>query len=384
MQLDRRLFLKGAGGTALGLVFAPACESNQVRPKGIGREFDFLTPVDASLEGDPGRRPTDAFYLQWGAESTVDGWTYADQPVIAPDEWSLRIEGLVQTPLDITFADLERKAAAGEEVVLLNTLRCIFDTTDIPGLVGNALWRGVPLRSVLEDAGIDPQQTARIRYFGRDGFANNLRLEDVFLPDALTEPLDPLLVYEMNGEPVPHVHGGPVRLLTPGRYGYKNVKWIERVVATDDDSVFGQYQSVFGFFDAGTIQPITKVTNPLTEAEIPAGPFDVFGYALSGLAGITTVEVSIDGGPFEATELVPLEDIRTSFPVIDASIQVASGATYPFRSVWTLFRYAWDAPPGEHTLRFRATDAAGNVQPEADDDPTDGTTAYWRVTVRVV
>jgi DMSO/TMAO reductase YedYZ molybdopterin-dependent catalytic subunit len=384
MQLDRRLFLKGAGGTALGLVFAPACESNQVRPKGIGREFDFLTPVDASLEGDPGRRPTDAFYLQWGAESTVDGWTYADQPVIAPDEWSLRIEGLVQTPLDITFADLERKAAAGEEVVLLNTLRCIFDTTDIPGLVGNALWRGVPLRSVLEDAGIDPQQTARIRYFGRDGFANNLRLEDVFLPDALTEPLDPLLVYEMNGEPVPHVHGGPVRLLTPGRYGYKNVKWIERVVATDDDSVFGQYQSVFGFFDAGTIQPITKVTNPLTEAEIPAGPFDVFGYALSGLAGITTVEVSIDGGPFEATELVPLEDIRTSFPVIDASIQVASGATYPFRSVWTLFRYAWDAPPGEHTLRFRATDAAGNVQPEEDDDPTDGTTAYWRVTVRVV
>ena len=384
MQLDRRLFLKGAGGTALGLVFAPACESNQVRPKGIGREFDFLTPVDASLEGDPGRRPTDTFYLQWGAEGTIDGWTYADQPIVAPDDWSLRIEGLVQTPLDVTFADLERKAAAGEEVVLLNTLRCIFDTTDIPGLVGNALWRGVPLRSFLEDAGIDQQQTARIRYFGRDGFANNLRLEDVFLPDAVTEPLDPLLVYQMNGEPVPHVHGGPVRLLTPGRYGYKNVKWIDRVVATDDDSVFGQYQSVFGFFDAGTIQPITKVTNPLAEAEIPAGPFDVFGYALSGLAGVSTVEVSIDGGPFEATELVPLEDIRTSFPVIDASIQVASGATYPFRSVWTLFRYAWDAPPGEHTLRFRATDAAGNVQPEEDDDPTDGSTAYWRVTVRVV
>lgn len=384
MQIDRRLFIKGAGGTALGLIFAPGCQTNVVRPKGLGGVFDFLTPVDPSLEGNPGRRESESFFVQWGAEASVPDWDYDAVPVLAPEDWSLRIEGLVATELDLGFDDLRAKANAGEEVVLLNTIRCIFDTTQIPGLVGNALWRGVPLRSFLEDAGLDQQQTARIRYFGRDGFANNLRLEDVFLPATETAPVDPLLVYEMNGEPVPHVHGGPVRLLTPGRYGYKNVKWIERVVATDDDSVFGQYQSVFGFFDDGAVQPITKVTNPLTQAEIPAGPFDVFGYALSGLGDITTVEVSVDGGPFEPAELVPLEDLRTSFPSIDRSLQVNSGANYPFRGVWTLFRYTWDAPVGPHTLRFRATDSAGNVQPADDNDPTDGTTAYWTVTVTAV
>lgn len=384
-DFNRRVFLRGAGGTALGLVFAPlGCQSNEVRPKGVGAEFDFLTPVDPSLEGEPGRRPRGTFYLQFGANGSVPDWEYDAIPVLERDEWTLRIEGLVATPLDLTFADLEAVAATGEDVVLLNTLRCIFDTTDVPGLVGNALWRGVPLRRFLEDAGIDREQTVRVRYFGRDGFTNNLKLEDVFLPGSVREPIDPLLVFEMNGAPVPHVHGGPVRLLTPGRYGYKNVKWIDRIVATDDDAEFGSYQDQYGFFDAGTIPPITKVTNPLTRAEIESGPFGVFGYAFSGLAGIEQIEISIDGGAFEPVDIIPLDEIATSFPVIERAVQVARGTSYPFRGVWTLFRYAWDATPGEHELRFRSTDQAGNEQPGRDEEPRDGAAGYWTVQVTVV
>jgi DMSO/TMAO reductase YedYZ molybdopterin-dependent catalytic subunit len=387
VDFNRRIFLKGAGGTALNLIFVPTtgCESNEVIPKGIGAAFDFLTPVDPSLEGDPAQRPRDAFFLQWGAQGIPSlDWRYDDIPVVSADDWTLRIEGTVSQTLDLVFADLEAVAGQGQDVVLLNTLRCIFDTTEIPGLVGNALWRGVPLRSFLDQAGIDTQTTARVRYFGRDGFTNNLRLEDIFLPANVVDPVDPLLVFEMNGEPIPHVHGGPVRLLTPGRYGYKNVKWIARFVATDDDSEFGSYQEQFGFFDAGTIQPITKVTNPLTATEIPAGPFDVFGYAISGLAGVDRVEASVDGGPFEAATLVPLEDIRTSFPIIDGAIQVEAGSEYPYRGVWTLFTFPYDATPGEHTLRFRTVDRDGNEQPETDGDPTDGTTGYWTLRITVV
>jgi len=356
---------------------------NEVRPRGLGAQFEFLTPVDSSLEGDPAARPRDAFYLQWGAESSVDGWSYGAIDVLPPDAWSARVEGLVSTPLDITFESIRQKGEAGEEVVLLNTLRCIIDGTTIPGLVGNALWRGVPLRSFLEDAGIDRQNTVRVRYFGRDGFTNNLKLEDIFLGDSITEPLDPLLVYEMNGEPVPHVHGGPVRLLTPGRYGYKSIKWPERFEATDDDSEFGSYQDAFQFFDAGTIQPITKVTTPLTEVTIPAEPFECFGYALSGLAGIDRVEASVDDGPFEPAELVPLEEIQTSFPIVDQALQVQVGSAYPYRSVWTLFRYVYDATPGRHTLRFRAFDRAGNEQPREDGDLSDGASGYWTIRLTV-
>lgn len=384
-DFDRRLFLKGAGGTALGLVFLPRCQSNEITPKGVGAGFDFLTPIDTSLEREPGRRPPGSFFVQFGAAGIPAlSWSYDDIPVLPRDAWSLRIEGLVSTPLDLGFADLQAKADIGLDVVLLNTLRCIFDTTAIPGLVGNAIWRGVPLRSFLEDAGIDQQATARVRYFGRDGFSNNLRLDDIFLPPTTVEPLDPLLVFEMNGEPIPHVHGGPVRLLTPGRYGYKNVKWISRFEATADDAEFGSYQEQYQFFDAGTIQPVTKVTTPLTRVEIPAGEFECFGYALSGLAGIATVEASLDDGPFEPADLVPLEEVRTSFPDIEQTIQLARGNAYPFRGVWTLFRYSFEAIPGEHTLRFRAIDAAGNEQEEVDRGPRDGATGYWTIDVTVV
>jgi len=386
-DFNRRIFLRGAGGTALGLVLTPlgsGCQTNEVRPKGIGRTFDFLTPIDTSLEDEPARRPSDSFFVQWGAAGIPAlSWRFDDVPVLGREEWSMRIEGLVPEPVDVSFGDLQRKASEGEEVVLLNTLRCIFDSTEIPGLVGNAIWRGVPLRGLLEDAGIDRAQTARVRYFGRDGFNNNLRVDDIFLPATTDEPVDPLLVYEMNGEPVPHVHGGPVRLLTPGRYGYKNVKWIERLEVTADDGEFGSYQDQFGFFDAGTIQPVTKVTSPLTRAEVPAGEIECFGYALSGLAGVATVEASVDGAAFEPAELLPLEDIRTSFPDVDSTLQVASGAAYPYRGVWTLFRYRFTAEPGARTLRFRCSDAAGNQQPEEDRAPRDGATGYWTIQINV-
>ncbi len=379
---SRRFVLKAGSGAALGLYLSPlACENNNVRPKFGGAEFDFLTQVDPSDSRSVADRAEGSHFLQFGAESSVPGWSYDNVQPLERSEWQLELTGLFDRPSTLTFEDIDAQVTAGEDVVLLNTLRCIFDTTAIPGLVATALWRGVPLTRLLETAGID-STVNRFRIFSRDGFTNNLRRQDLEVPVDAPE-LAPLLAFEMNGSGTPHAHGGPVRLLVPGRYGFKSMKWVERIEATANDEVFGAYQDAFGFFDDGAIQLITKVTNPLAEASLPAGPVELFGYALSGLAPVEQVEVSIDDGPFMAAELETFERAASAFPAINDSLQVSLGRTYPFRGVWTLFRFTWDAEPGSHQLRFRATDADGGMQPVVDSDLTDGSTGYWSIRVQV-
>ena len=379
---SRRFFLKAGSGAALGLYLSPlGCESGSVRPKLAGAEFDFLTRVDPSLSRSPSERSANSHFIQFGAESSVSGWSYEGVQPLERADWQLELSGLFDEPATLSFDDVQAQIDAGEDVVVLNTLRCIFDSTGIPGLVANALWRGVPLTRFLDAAGVDASVN-RFRIFSRDGFTNNLRRQDLEVPVDSPE-LAPLLAFEMNGVGTPHVHGGPVRLLVPGRYGFKSMKWVERIEATANDDVFGAYQEAFGFFDDGTIQLITKVTNPLAEATLPAGAIELFGYALSGVAPVQSVEVSIDDGPFMTAELDTFERISEEFPDINDSLQVTLGRTYPFRGVWTLFRFTWEAEPGTYQLRFRATDAEGGTQPVVDGDLTDGSTGYWSIRVQV-
>ncbi len=380
MMTTRRRFLKVTSGAAMGLYLSPlACESNLVNPKLSGSQFDFLTPVDPSTARAD--RAPGSHFVQFGAEGSVDGWRYEDINPITLAEWQLQLTGAFTTPTTLTAADLQSEVDNDQDVTLLNTLRCIFDDTSIPGLVGTSLWRGVPLARFLEQAGVDPS-VRRFRFFGRDGFNNNLLREEVLVPAGEPE-LAPLLAVAVNGEDIPHIHGGPVRLVVPGKYGYKNLKWVDRIEATADDTVFGSYQEVFQFFDEGTIQLATKVTNPLARASLPAGPVELFGYALSGAASVQGVEIAIDDGPFEPAQLQSFDDLVTLVPELTEVLQVELERTYPFRSVWTLFTFNWDATPGPHRLRFRATDSAGEVQAAIDEDPTDGSSGYWDIDVDV-
>ena len=380
MMSTRRIFLKATSGAALGLYLSPlGCEQNSVVPKIDGARFSFLTPVDPSTRRDG--RPADSHFVQFGAEGSVPNWSYEGVDVVSRSDWRLELTGLFDQPRTISFSDLEAAETDGGSQTVVNTLRCIVDSTSIPGLVGTALWRGVPLRRFLDEAGVDPA-VRRFRIFGRDGFTNNLRREDVFVPSDEPER-SVLLAYAMNGDDVPHIHGGPVRLLVPGRYGFKSLKWAERIEATTDDTVFGTYQEQLGFFDDGTIQLATKVTNPLAAATIAPGPFELFGYAVSGAAAVGSVEVSIDDGPFETATLEPFEALLEEAPDLADTLQVELGRQYPFRGVWTLFRFPWQAEPGSHRLRFRAVDALGEVQKEVDSDPTNGSDAYWDIRVQV-
>ena len=356
--MTRRSFLKSAAGISLGATFLPltGCESLAVDPVTSGFDFPFLTP-------------TESFFVQYGADGSLSDWKGIQQ--IARSTWRLQIDGLVANPLSLSFSDLDADPALIQTV--LSTIRCILDNNAVPGLIGTATWTGVPLRVFLERAGIDRQQGKRLRVYGADGFTNNIKLDKLY-GEADEGTVEPLLVFAMNGSPLENEHGAPVRLLMPGHYGYKSIKWIERIEVTDDDSAFGTYQEVLGYDDDGTIDISCKTTSVLRGARLATGPTRIAGFALSGYAGIAAISVSIDGATPQPARIISLNELLANEANIQSAVQVRDNTqfSYPYSGVWALWDFLWDAPPGAHTIRVEALDQTGKLQPPIDNDPTDG------------
>lgn len=371
-RLNRRQFLRRTGSVLTGLSLMPlaGCEFNNVDPRVTGSEVPFLTPVN--------RPPSQGgFFVQNGGQAGLAGWTMPD---LDRAGWTLTIDGLVDTPLTLTLADLEAQPA----ITVLKTMRCIIDSNEFPGLIGTALWRGVPLRPFLDQAGLDRDRTRRLRIYGHDGFTNNIRLDQVygaFPADAF----EPLLVTHMNGAPLAREHGHPVRLLIYDGYGYKNVKWLARIEATDENTAFGTYQEVIGYVDDGQIRVASKATNPVFNETLQAGPIRITGFAVSGAAPVAKVEVAIDDGPFAEARLISLDEILATEPDLLAARQfeTAGRDAFPLPGVWVQWAYRWDATPGAHEIRVRATDASGATQPADDVDPFDGFNPIIRIPVQV-
>ena len=365
-SLSRRQFVRQAVG-ALGVVaLTPmaACDSTLVTPLVEGEAVPFLTPADI-------------FYVRNGAEISIANWM---QPQIAEAEWALSIDGLIATPTTVRFADLMAEVDAGNAVTILKTMRCVVDSNEVQGLIGTGVWTGVPLRTFLDRAGIDMNQARRLRFFGDDGFANNLTFARVFDTE---DAIGPLLVTHLNGEPLRPEHGAPVRLIVPEMFGFKNVKWLTRIEATASDEEFGTYQDA-GFDDDGVTRTVSRITRPLQAATIGAGRVEAVGFAVSGFAPIERVELAVDGGAFMPVEIVSLEEISAAEPLVANALQVTDGRTFPFRSVWVKWRAVLDLAPGPHTLQLRAVDALGNEQPETDTTIADGINAWPRIQVEAV
>ena len=374
VKLPRRQFIKHAGGLVLGCSILPlaGCEQNSFEPIVNGTAIPFLTPITDN-------NPDNAFYIQYGGQAAIPNWPGVQQ--LSRPTWSMVIDGLVDAPLTVSFADIQQESARAVKV--LSTLRCIVDETFVPGLISTTIWTGVPLSIFLDRAGIDRVLAKRVRFYGADGFTNNLRMNQIYGPldDDLVEPL---LVYEMDGGPLTPEHGNPVRLLVPGSFGYKSVKWLSRIEVSGIDEVFGSYQEQLGYVDDGEVSVINKVTNPLQNQTISAGTFRIFGYALSGEAGIRSVEVSLNDAPFSDATIIPLAEILSSNPEIRDTVQLQdSRFNYPFRGVWALWEYAWEATPGSHTIRVRANDNNGNTQPLTDDNDLNGTNPVFELRVNV-
>ncbi len=141
----------------------------------------------------------------------------ATMPVFDPQRWRLRIDGLVARPLTLTYAELRALPRAEQT----SDFHCVTGWS-----VKNVHWAGVRFRDLL--AAARPQPSARALTFvsAERPYVDSLTLEEAYLKDAM-------LAYEMDGKPLPRPHGAPARVVIPEMYGYKNVKWVERIVVTD-------------------------------------------------------------------------------------------------------------------------------------------------------
>jgi DMSO/TMAO reductase YedYZ molybdopterin-dependent catalytic subunit len=285
-------------------------------------------------------------------------------PEIDAAAWRLTVSGPVGQPLSLSYDDLLAMPSRSFPA----TLECAGNGRSgmepMPegepweyGAVSTAEWTGVPLHLVLETAGLSEGVTAIVAEGQDGGFVSEARGEERFarsLPlDKALHP-DTLLAYTMNGEPLPVAHGFPVRLLVPGWYGMASVKWVTTLRAINDafDGFFQVERYVMREPGSdGPPPPVTQmgvrsiITTPRPGAAAHVGTHLVRGYAWSGAAPVTEIEVSTDGG-------------NTWQPA-----QWTSGEA---RYAWRSWEFRWSAEtPGQVLLQSRARDAAGNQQPSS-------------------
>lgn len=360
MTMNRRAFFQRSAVGLVG-VYAGGCTWQSLTALTNGRALPFVTP-------------TAEHYIKNGAEGSINGWR---EPSLDANAWSMALDGLVDAPgqFDLTWLNSQ------PQVELVKTMRCVVDSHGAQGLNATALWGGVPLRVLLDAVGLQRSTARRLHLFGADGFTGNLPLERVYEP-APGVP-EPIIATTMNGEPLTRGHGGPARLIVPDSFGYACVKWLTRMTATTDESAFGTYQDA-GFTDEGRMPVASRVTGPLDNATMPPGLITINGFAVSGFAAISQVEVRVNGGAWQPATIATPSQMRAQSPLLARAIQLqGADPQWPVPGVWVLWSFTMDAGAGDYLLEVRAVDAAGNVQPASDLDIADGVTSIASVRVKV-
>ncbi|MBD8219600.1 molybdopterin-dependent oxidoreductase [Microbacterium sp. CFBP 13617] len=353
---DRRGFLLFTGLTAVGAVVVgvgarvlnatsssvaaardalrlPTARTTVTVPEGANWEVPGLTPIIT---------PNADFYR-------VD--TALTVPNVDPTTWRLSIEGMVDTPIELSFDDLVNMGLDEYGV----TLTCVSNEVG-GGLVGNAIWTGVPIRDILRMAGVQ-SGADMVLSESVDGYTASTPL------GSLTDDnLDAIFAVAMNGEPLPFEHGFPVRMVVPGLYGYVSAtKWVTKLTVTRFDEVEA-YWTPRGYSAEAPIKMSSRVDTPKIGTPVTAGAITVAGMAWAQPIGVATVEVSIDNGEWQPTTL--------STPINDQS--------------WVQWKYDWTAEKGTHYIAVRATDKQGNVQIEdAAPIAPNGSSGWQRTLVTV-
>ena len=270
-------------------------------------------------------------------------------PQILPTDWKLRIHGMVDNEIQLTFDDLLKRQVLHKWV----TLTCV--SNEVGGdLIGNALWSGVLLKDLLQEAGPSKDADA-IKSTSKDGFTAGTPLS------TLLDDRQAMLAFAMNGQPLPVEHGFPVRIVVPGLYGYVSAtKWLVDIEVTRFDQ-FEAYWTPRGWSELGPIKLSSRIDVPFGK-KVTAGPVTVAGVAWDQHVGVSKVEVRVDGGPWQQATLAT-----------DASIDT-----------WRQWHWTWNAPHGTHLLQVRAFDDKGNPQIEASAPPApNGSTGLHTVSVKV-
>jgi len=290
--------------------------------------------------------PNDLFYCV--TKNVVD-------PHVNADLWHLEVLGLVQNRAEWRLQDLKGFPPVEQET----TLMCISNGLDA-GLISNAIWKGIPLRDLLDQAAPLSNAT-RVRLYGVDNYTDTIPLEKAMAPTTL-------LAYQMNGVPLPHRHGYPLRAIVPGYFGEKHVKWLTRIELTTADAK-GFYETQ-GWGPDFMTPTRSRIDVPDYESRFSISelqqPIEVNGMAYGGDRGIARVELSFDDG--ETWD--------------DAEIYYTGGDLA--WSLWKL-RDGWmPDDPGDYTIVVRATDGEDDVQEsEPDRGWFSGVTGFHKIIVHI-
>ena len=353
---SRRRFI----GTSLGV--AGVAVAGGVLGRWIGEQTRVATPVDITPVPEPVNPLPE---LGAGTDLGISGLT----PIVTPNPdfyridtalltpridaatWRLTVTGMVERSLTFTYDDLLALPLHEQYV----TIACVSNEVG-GGLVGNALWTGARLREVLDTAGVQPGATQVVgRSF--DGWTAGFPTEWV-----MTDEREALIAVAMNGEALPAEHGFPARLIVPGLFGYVSAtKWLTEIELTTWDA-FDAYWVPLGWAKEGPILTQSRIDLPRPGSSLGSGPVAVAGVAWAPDRGVTRVEVQVDDGAWNPAEL--------SVAISDAT--------------WVQWHYPWDANPGSHQIRVRATDATGEVQESRVTEPApDGARGYHTIQVSV-
>jgi DMSO/TMAO reductase YedYZ molybdopterin-dependent catalytic subunit len=363
---DRRNFLGVAGGAAFFAMFGSglgkALRNNQSvegareavaarlptpSPTPIESVGAATTPVTAAANFDgvdgiaPYITPNDDFYL-------ID--TAIRKPQVDPASWSMRVTGMVDNELEFTFDDL----LAMEHIEETITLSCV--SNQVGGkLVGNAVWTGVPLKTLLDMAGVQPGAD-QLASYSVDGWSCG------FPTEIAVDGRPAMVAITMNGEPLPVIHGFPARLVIPGLYGYVSAtKWLSEIQLTTQED-FNGYWIPRGWGKEGPIKTQSRIDVPRQGETISPGPIAIAGVAWAPHRSIDRVEVQVDETGW--IDAVLSEELTTNS--------------------WRQWMIEWDAVPGDHMVWVRATDGDGIVQTEERSRPDpDGATGHHAIAIRV-
>jgi hypothetical protein len=232
------------------------------------------------------------------------------------------------------------------------TLTCI--SNEVGGdLISNAEWTGIRLAELLAKA-IVQSTASEVVLYAKDGYTESFPLSKALAPTTM-------LVYLMNGVSLPKRHGFPARLIVPGKYGIKNVKWLTKIELTAGD--YKGYWQQRGWTEDATIKTISRFDVPESRSIVPLGPIELGGVAFAGDRGISQVEISVDNADWQA-----VDELTAVSPLS-----------------WSLWRSTWNPPSsGTFSLRVRATDGAGAVQSadKAKPIPT-GASGYHKISIGV-
>jgi DMSO/TMAO reductase YedYZ molybdopterin-dependent catalytic subunit len=329
----RRFLLTAAGAAALAVGGAGAGQALLSRFNVSAARSGITLPAPAVT----GPRPPGGAQLAVPGISpftTPDGNFYRvdtalSLPQVPPEQWHLRVHGMVERELEITFDQLLKRPLTEADI----TLACVSNQVGGP-YVGNARWLGASLAALLREARVK-RGADQILSTSADGWTCGTPIQTVM------DGRNALLAVAMNGQPLPVAHGFPARMMVPGLYGYvSGTKWVVDLEIT----TFAAARSYWvqrGYSTRAPIKTESRIDVPRPLAQVKAGRTAVAGVAWAPHRGIDAVQVRADNGPWNQARLAAVPGIDT----------------------WRQWVWEWDAPRGLHTLQVRATDGSHATQP---------------------